>query len=581
MGLMLRFFRAYPGQTALMLVSLLLSAVAEGVGLSALLPMLNIALGPEATGALVPGAAAAGQSEFEQTVLQALHTLGIAPTLANMLLILVVGVLVKSVFLLLAQRQVGYTAAQVGTDLRLQMLRAVLRSKWEYFLHQPVGKLTNALATEAQRSSTAFVNGCEAITCFIQALVYGAVAFALSWRASLAAIGAGVVVIGLSHFLVRWTRRAGKRQTQLMTSLMANLTDTLQSVKPLKAMAREHLADQVLAHDTKRLNKALRRQVLSAAMLDSGQELMFTAFICLGVWLALEQFSMALSMVMVLVVALGRAFSFFGKVQKQYQKLVQGESAYWALTNAIAEAGAAEEPLSGGIKPHFEQDIRFEQVGFDYDGHPVFGALDLDVPAGRLTTLIGPSGSGKTTIIDLTIGLLQPASGRILLDGVPMPEIDIRRWRAMIGYVPQETVLLHDTIAHNVTLGDPGLTDADAQEALRAAGAWEFVSRLPLGLQTVVGERGGKLSGGQRQRVVIARALVNHPQLLILDEATSALDPESEEAVRQTMETLKGRLTILAISHNRAMVEAADQVYQLADGGARPLAEEDRSALAK
>jgi len=581
MGLMLSFFRAYPGQTALMLVSLLLSATAEGVGLSALLPLLNIALGPEATESLVPGGAAASQNEFEQIVLAALHALGIAPTLANMLLILVVGVLVKSVFLLLAQRQVGYTAAQVGTDLRLDMLRAALRSKWEYFLHQPVGKLTNALATEAQRSSTAFVNGCEAITYFIQALVYGAVAFALSWRASLAAIGAGVVVIGLSHFLVRWTRRAGKRQTQLMTSLMANLTDTLQSVKPLKAMAREHLADQVLAHDTNRLNKALRRQVLSAALLDSGQELMFTAFICLGVWFAIEQFAMALPMVMVLVVALGRAFSFFGKVQKQYQKLVQGESAYWALTDAIAEAGAAEEPLRGGIEPHFEQGIRFEQVGFDYDGHPVFGVLDLDVPAGRLTTLIGPSGSGKTTIIDLTIGLLQPASGRILLDGVPMPEIDIRRWRAMIGYVPQETVLLHDTVAHNVTLGDPGLTDANAEEALRAAGAWEFISRLPLGLQTVVGERGGKLSGGQRQRIVIARALVNHPRLLILDEATSALDPESEEAVRQTMEVLKGRLTILAISHNRAMVEAADQVYQLADGGARRLAEEDRSALAK
>jgi ATP-binding cassette subfamily C protein len=515
-------------------------------------------------------------------VLNALAFVGIAPTLGNMLTILIVGVAVKSFFLLLAQRQVGYTAAQVGTDLRLEMLRAVLRSKWEYFLHQPVGKLTNALATEAQRSSTAFVNGATAITFLIQAIVYGAVAFALSWQASLAAIGAGVVVIGLSHFLVRITRRAGKRQTRLMNSLMANLTDTLQSVKPLKAMAREHLADQVLAYDTNRLNKALRRQVLSGAVLDSAQELMFTGFICMGIYVAIEKFAIDLPMVMVLVVALGRAFSFFGKVQKQYQKLAQGESAYWSLMQAIEAADSARENLDGGTTPHFEQAIRLQGINFSYDAnHPVFTDLNLDIRAGSLTTLVGPSGSGKTTIIDLTIGLLQPESGQVLLDGVPLPLINIMQWRSMIGYVPQETVLLHDTILHNITLGDPALDTASAEEALRAAGAWEFVARLPEGLDTVVGERGGKLSGGQRQRIVIARALINKPRLLILDEATSALDPESEEAVRQTMEALKGQLTILAISHNRALVQAADHVYQLGNSSAQLLDAASQSALAK
>jgi ATP-binding cassette, subfamily C, bacterial len=580
MGLMLSFFRAYPWQTVMMLLALLLSGIAEGVGLSALLPLLNIALGPEAT-SMVPGTAAPAGNDFEQTVLETLASLGIAPTLGNMLTIVLLGVAFKSVFLLLAQRQVGYTAAQVGTDLRLQMLAAVLRSKWEYFLHQPVGRLTNALATEAARSSNAFVNGATAITYLIQALIYGAVAFALSWRASLAAIVAGTVVIGLSHFLVMITRKAGKRQTLLMNSLMANLTDTLQSVKPLKAMAREHLADHVLAHDTNRLNKALRRQVLSGAVLDSAQELMFTGFICLGVWVAIEKFAMELPMVMVLVVALGRAFAFFGKVQKQYQKLVQGESAYWAIMNAIDSAGKAEEPLHGGVLPAFERGLVFDGVSFDYDGHPVFSDLNLEIKPGALTTLVGPSGSGKTTVIDLTIALLQPRQGRILLDGTPLTDIDIKRWRGMIGYVPQDTVLLHDSIIHNVTLGDPQLSLADAEQALRAAGAWDFVTQLPQGLETIVGERGGKLSGGQRQRIVIARALVNQPRLLILDEATSALDPESEEAVRQTMESLKGRLTILAISHNRAMVQAADYVYRMDAGNATLLDAESHSELSK
>lgn len=581
MGLMLSFFRAYRGQTTLMIVALLLSGIAEGIGLSALLPLINIALGSEGAG-MLPGMSAEDAGAFEQTVLGILEAVNIAPTLGNMLFLIIAGVTFKCIFLLIAQRQVGYTAAQVGTDLRLEMLRAILRSKWEYFLHQPVGKLTNALATEAQRSSDAFINGATAITFLIQAIIYGGVAFALSWRASLVAICAGIFVIGLSHFLVRITRKAGRKQTNLMTALMANLTDTLQSVKPLKAMSREHLADQVLAHDTNRLNKALRRQVLAGAVLDSSQELMFTGFICLGIYVALEQYGMALPTVMVLVVGLGRSFTFLGKVQKQYQKLAQGESAFWSLRAAIDAADAARENLDGGAPCTFDKGLKLQDVHFSYgEKHPVFTGLNLELESGSLTTLVGPSGAGKTTIIDLAIGLLRPQQGNVLLDGVPLQDIDIKAWRTMIGYVPQDTILLHDSIVHNVTLGDPALSNEDAQRALVAAGAWEFVSKLAEGMDTVVGERGGKLSGGQRQRIVIARALVNNPRLLILDEATSALDRDSEEAIRQTMESLKGQLTILAISHNRAMVQAADHVYQLSDGRAQRLDDASLSDLAK
>ena len=205
----------------------------------------------------------------------------------------------------------------------------------------------------------------------------------------------------------------------------------------------------------------------------------------------------------------------------------------------------------------------------------------MDIDAGSLTTLVGPSGTGKTTIVDLTIGLLSPTSGRILLDGRPLQEVDLKQWRNLIGYVPQDTILLHDSVLHNVTLGDPALRVEDAERALHAANAWGFISAMPDGIHTVVGERGGKLSGGQRQRIAIARALVNQPRLLVLDEATSALDRESEEAVCQTMESLKGQLTILAISHNRALVQAADRVYKMQGGGAQLQDTEALSGLIK
>ncbi len=569
MRLMAHLIRRYPLASGLMLLALLLSGLAEGIGLSALLPVLSIALNPD-------GASAEGErNAFEQMVIDLLQRVGIQPELGPLLLLIVAASALKAVLLLIAQRQVGYTAAQLATDLRLDVLRAMLHSRWRFFLHQPTGKLTNTMASEAQRASEAFVHGATALTFLIQAVVYASVALALSWRAVLVSLAGGLLIILASHFLVRMARKAGRKQTGLMISLMARLTDTLMSVKPLKAMAREHLADSVLALETNRLNKALRRQVFSAAALNSGQDLMFTMFIVLGIYLALSVFSMELALVMVLVVTIGRAFSFLGKVQKQYQKVAQGESAYWSLRGTIQQAEAERESLgSGGAVPQLKSAIDLRDVSFDYDGHPVFEHLDLSIPAHAFTTLIGPSGAGKTTVIDLVIGLLRPRDGQVFVDGTSLGEIDIKAWRRTIGYVPQETVLLHDSILNNITLGDPEVTEAQVRKALEDAEAWAFVEQLPDGLHTMVGERGGKLSGGQRQRIAIARALVNRPQLLILDEATSALDPVSEAAICETLQHLKQELTVLAISHNTRVAEAADHVYRLQSGGVATLAGE-------
>lgn len=562
MRLMIDLFRAYPMASFLMVLALFFSGLAEGLGLSALLPMLKIALysGEDAATAEPPG-------ELEQAVMDIMTWLGIPVTLGALLVVIVVAAFLKAILLLVAQRQVGYTAAQIATDLRLETLHNMMRSRWRFFLHQPAGRLTNALATEAQRSADAYMYGATALTFLIQALVYGTVAVLVSWEATLLGLIGGTVIIWLSHFLVRVTRKAGKKQTDLMVSLMSHLTDTLQSVKPLKAMARENLADQLLHHETNRLNKALRRQVLASAGLNSGQDLMFVIVIAFGIYMALGLLSMEFATVLILAVTLGRAFNFIGKVQKQYQKLAQSESAYWSLMETNRRAQEELEHLGGHVAPALKSGLVLRNIDFSYDGYPVISGLDLEIPAHQMTTLVGPSGSGKTTIVDLVIGLLRPDAGEITVDGVPFQEIDLKAWRRMVGYVPQETVLLHDTIIHNVTLGDPETTQARVEEVLKKAGAWGFVSDLPEGIHTVVGERGGRLSGGQRQRIAIARALINDPELLILDEATSALDVESEAAIIETLRALRDQLTILAITHNSRLSDAADIVHRLEPGG--------------
>ncbi|HBO11351.1 MAG TPA: ABC transporter ATP-binding protein [Halieaceae bacterium] len=544
-------FRRYPLRATLLLCALLLASLAEGLGLGSLLPMLTVAVeGKTGDG---PGYA----------VVRWLEAAGIEPELGPLLLLILLGITLKSVLLLLAHGQVGTTATRFVTALRHELLASTLASRWEHFLSLPGGALTNTVSMETQRVATAFLAGINAVTFLLQALVYAAVALAISWQATLVGVAAGVVVIGACGLLVAASRRAGHRQTASMRELAGQLADILLSARPLKAMGRESLVEAALVSENQRLDRALRRQVVSAAALTAGQEELFAVAIVAGLYVALAPLQMPFPTVLVLVLVLGRMLAQLGKVQKEYQKVAIGESAYLSCRDTIAAARAATERGGKQPPPPLRRGISLDKICFSYGGAPVFDGLDLHIAAGTLTTLMGPSGSGKSTLLDLVLGFATPGAGQVRVDDQPLAETALVAWRQQIGYVPQETHLLHDSVLHNVTLGDPGLGPADAERALREADAWELVARLPGGLSHVVGERGGRLSGGQRQRILIARALAHRPRLLILDEATSALDDLSEAAICRTLQRLKGRLTILAVSHRPALAEIADRVYRL------------------
>jgi ATP-binding cassette subfamily C protein len=553
MRLIFYFTRAYPGQTFAMLLAQLLAGLMQGISLTALLPMLNIA-------------ANGSKGKFSgigKSVTSSLMTIGIEPTVTSLLIVVVVGVLLKSLLVLIADKKVGYTVACVATDLRLEFLRAILGSRWEYYLGQPMGSLTNSVTSEVMRASQAYLHGTLAITYLVQSVVYAVVALMVSWKVSAAALVAGCLLMVLLNRLVQKAKKAGRKETTLLQSLLSKLTDNLQSVKPLKAMGREQLAEKMLEADTVRLNRALQKQVYHKAVLKSLQEPILLMLIMAGLYVSLVLWRYELPTVMLLVFLVARLFGEQGKLQRKIQEMATCESAFWSLRKKIDDAVMQSEPDLGQTQVSLKKSISFDRVSFSYAGIPVMESVSLEIPAGSFAAVIGPSGAGKTTLVDLLIGLIRPQEGEVLVDGVMMRDVDMRFWRQQIGYVPQDTVLLHDTIMANVTLSDPDLAPSDVEEALKAAGAFDFVQAMPDGMNTVVGERGAKLSGGQRQRIAIARALAHRPTLLILDEATSALDPESEQAICRTLAHLRGKITILAISHQPALVNVADWVYRI------------------
>ncbi len=555
--MLLAFARAYPGRTALALLALIIAGVLDGLGLSMILGMLNLAAGTEDA-----------PSAPEQAALDVVSWLGLTPTTTTLLVIGVALIAVKACIVLLANRQVGYTVAHVATDLRLRLIKAVTRSRWRYYLSQPVGSLSNAVATEAHRASEGFFHGAVMATQAINALIYASLALLISLQASLIALVFGGVLLGLLHFLVRKAGRAGRDQTGLMKSLLAVMTDQLGAVKPLKAMAREDHIDALMSSQTRDLKKALKHQVMAKAGLTALQEPLLAILVGIGFFYFLVQMNLPMATVMMMIFLIARSVNHLAKAQRSLQHMAISESAYWSLVETIDQAEAQREPARGHLQPTLDQGIEFREVVFRYDRQAVIDTMTCLIPAGQLTVLSGPSGAGKTTVIDLAAGLLHADEGTILIDGQTIDDIDHHAWRRMIGYVPQDPLLINESVFLNLTLGDADISRERACEALKQADALDFVEALPEGLDALLGERGGRLSGGQRQRLAIARALIHQPRLLILDEATSSLDEVSEAAIVETICRLKGKLTLLAVSHDQALIDAADQQIRLQPAGA-------------
>ena len=539
------------------MIAFLAAGVAEALSLTAILPLLSTAVGENVN------------SPVGKFVVEILDEVGLTPTIGTMLAIILFGIVCKNLMLLAANRQIGYTVAYIATALRLEYLEAMLASSWQYYLRQPVGSIANSIATEAKRAANGFEQAAAVLSLAIQVSIYIIIAMFVSWEVASISLLAGIIFLSAMYQIIRVTRKAGSKQTILLKSLLTYLADVLGSVKSLKAMARDKDADFVLRSQTKQLEKVARREVISKEGLKCAQEPLLAVFTTGGLYAILVIWELPLPAVTAMVILFVRILSQLSKMQRRYQLLVADESAYWAIRGAAEFARSAAEIKTGTLHPTLKQGISVQHVKFNYGTKNIFQDLSVEIKINSLTTIIGESGAGKSTLIDLICGLAEPKSGDVFIDGIPLRELNAWEWRRLIGYVSQETILLHDTILNNILVGVPDLTEADAERALHQAGALKFVNNLPEGMHTIVGERGGLLSGGQRQRVAIARALAHQPKLLLLDEPTSALDIQSEQTICRTLQTLSKTHTIIAVSHQPALANASDRVITLSNSDIR------------
>lgn len=560
----LRYFASrYRAQSLLVLVCILLGGILEGIGFTALIPVIGIVANR------TPDASASDSAETSalgEAVDKTFETLGFEPSLLGLLLAIAILFWLKAGVILIAKRQIGYTVAKIATDLRLELLQALMAARWRHYTRLRTGSAANALATEAQRASTTYEHMAHACGHLLECIIYLGLAFSISIPFTIAAAATALATLGVLNKLVQMSSRAGSKQTKHLKSLLTRVTDNLQAVKLLKATGRESLIQPLLEGDTVQLNKALRRRVISREALRAMQQPILVTCLCIMAFVLLQILGIPMAEVVLLVLLFGRINGMSNKMQRRYQQAITHASALWSIREMIDTANSDAETMTTGTSPTLDRGVDLRNIRVELDGASILDGFSLSIPAGKITALLGESGSGKTTAADLITGLVRPDMGEVYIDDVPLGELDLRKWRQLIGYVPQEILMLHDSVANNVSLSDPNVTPKDIERALRDAGAWEFVSKLPDGVECSVGERGMRLSGGERQRIAIARALVHGAKLLILDEATTALDPKNEAFVLEAIEALRGHTTVLAISHQPALRSVADRIYRISDG---------------
>ncbi|TPK11959.1 ABC transporter ATP-binding protein [Mesorhizobium sp. B2-5-9] len=457
--------------------------------------------------------------------------------------------------------------------LRMNLFESIGKARWGVFTRMRGSDLDHALTGDIDRVQGAAF----ALLMLVQIAVLLAGYLVISMFIS-PVMTAFAVVIGIVMFIALQPFRS--RATAFGRILTTNRQDQYRTVseflggikvaKSLNVEASYFAQLQVTLEKMKADNIAyVRNSSIGTAVFQVASVVGLSVFI----YVALVRFHLSLAEIVVLLLVFMRIAPRFMDMQTQAQQVLINLPAYTAMRNLQARFDAEREP--GALESTdarnltLDTGLNIRDVSFVYDdgaGKAVVSDITFGLPAGKVTALIGPSGSGKSTIADMLLGLLEPTTGKILVDGVELDAGNRRRWRDQVAYVPQDVFLLHDTIAANLRLAAPQASEDDLWKALRAAHAGDFVDRLDLRLNTVVGDRGVRLSGGERQRIALARALLRKPSLLILDEATSALDWQNQSLIARSIDGLRGAMTILTIAHRPSMIAFADWVVAMEDG---------------
>jgi ATP-binding cassette subfamily B protein len=480
---------------------------------------------------------------------------------------------------LVRDRLYARLTASLLTELRVEMFEHLQLLSMDFYAEQPAGDIMARFSSDLAVVESATAQAISwAVQPVLDVLAGVVLLLVLDWKlALLALLVFPVAVVGPNFFGARVAEESYRRkveESRVLSFLQENVTAQLvvkafglsdyarQGFRERIAGLRERMVRVGLFSGLVERSALVGIMLLQVAILAAGAYRVSSGHLTVGSLASFQALFLSVSY------SLANVMQYVPSLVEALGGMRRVEEFLWRRPR-VCDRGTMRAP-------RFVQKLRFDGVSFGYPSERVEGQsspcrrsverLNFEIKRGEYVAVVGASGAGKSTILNLLMRLYDPDTGCIRIDDVDVREIPISELRALIGYVPQESLLFNIPIRENIRLGNLSATEDEIEAAARAAGVHDVIQQLPEGYETLAGERGGLLSGGQRQRIALARALVRNPAILVLDEATSALDPSTEAAILTTLERLRAGRTILFVTHRLNSIVAADRIFVLDHG---------------
>ncbi len=565
---LLVFLRPHRGRLAGNIVFNVIGAALDGVAFTLLIPFLNLLfLGDDKLGD--------GHTWLQEMLRAVLGGLMVPndkmASLRAISVVIVAMVVVKNLFLWLGGQLGASLQERITRDLRDAVFRHMQRLQLAWFSRTKAGQIMARILTDTEQAKAILAEvATRTIQNLSQVIVTIVILITMSWRLALIALVIVPMISLLLQPLLKRLRHGHRKLRNEYGEITSVLQEVISGIRLVKSFRGEYYEDQrftgASGNYTRGMVRITRISLLSGPITE-----------VLGTVVAVIVLGIGAQQVFAKVLDPGTLMAFMILVMRLLPPLKQITQAPTIAQQSLAAAERlfqildepTEEQHDKGTKTAsgLSDAIEFEGVTFTYGDEPVLTDISFKARRGDVIALVGASGGGKSTLVDLIPRFIEPTSGRITLDGTDTREITLASLRSLTGIVSQDTVLFNDTVRANIAYGSTErYSQAQVEAAARAANAHNFISELPLGYETILGERGTRLSGGQRQRIAIARALLIDPPILILDEATSALDTESERLVQEAIDRLLTGRTVFVIAHRLSTITHATQILVLDRG---------------
>lgn len=568
---LLKFIRPYAWILIPAAIFMLLNSVAtNGVSVSMVIPLVDRVIGGRQI--VLP----AKVPDFLQGLIDKVNATP-TPVLFNAIVVfLLASFFLKGISTFLQQYLMTDLSEKVLRDLRDRVYEKLLNLSLDFYTKTHAGKLvsrvtfdTSVIKNSINEGLTDFIyQTFQALVCLIMVFIVRAT-FKIDWILLILSL---IVLPSVMYPIIRIGKRLRKISTQTqeqMGTITTTLFETISGMRVVKGFGMEDYEQKRFAEENSRFYKITMKSAKREQLLGPITEFIGTVCAALVLWLGGREvvtgglsagaFTAFLASLLLLAKPLNRLSRIYSINQKA---LAAAERTFEILDTKTT----VEEKRDANELPPIRNKITFREISFGYDGEMVLKDINLETKKGEIIAIVGPSGVGKSSLVNLVPRFYDPTKGEVLMDGQNVKEVTLKSLRDQVGIVTQETILFHDTVRANIAYGKTGASDEEIIHAAKVANAHDFISRLPSGYDTVVGERGHRLSGGERQRLAIARAVLKNAPILILDEATSQLDMESERLVQQAIDVLMKGRTVFVIAHRLSTIKFATKIVVLENG---------------